>query len=119
MAHQPQRLIHLAFGKDIEERGLLELHGQGLLECPVENCVSGGVGEIGEHDKILLAKFVRGTMRAVVIEAKEREHQNNESCRGAAHHFRESGRGKVRCSSGIGLGTGRSQLFRTRFPSRR
>ncbi len=55
-AHQLQRLADFAVGKNVEEGGLFEIDGEGLLEGAVEDRVAGGVDEVGEDDGVFLGE---------------------------------------------------------------
>ena len=44
-------------GEEIEERGLFELGGEALAESAVEDGVAGGVGEVGEDDRVFVGEF--------------------------------------------------------------
>ena len=53
LAHQPQRLLNAPFRKEAEKRRLLQLHRHTLPQCDVKYRVAGGVGEVGQNDRIL------------------------------------------------------------------
>jgi hypothetical protein len=57
MAHQLQRLIHLAVGDRVEKGRLPKLYREPLPQGVVEDRVARGVGEVGEDDGVFVGKF--------------------------------------------------------------
>ena len=55
-AHQMQRFSYFAIGQNIEEGRLSEFDAERLLERVIEDRVAGGVGEVGEHDRVFLGE---------------------------------------------------------------
>src|SRR5882762_9621010 len=70
-AHQLQGLLHLGIWNDIEIRRLAQAHSQRLLESTVEDRITGGVGKVGEENRIF---FSEGLGLAGVVE-KTASHQ--------------------------------------------
>ena len=52
LIHQLERGIHFFSGKHVQERRLLELNRESLLQRVVKNRVSGAVGKIGEDNAV-------------------------------------------------------------------
>ena len=77
--HQLECFASLAVGKNIQKRRLLQIDGERLLECAVEDWVTGGVGEIRQHNRVFLGQR-RGGMRGArtKIESASREDRQND-----------------------------------------
>jgi hypothetical protein len=83
LAHQPERLRKLLIGNDIEERRLGELRGEALAQRAVEDGVAGGVGEIGQDDRILRSQL--RPARPEIVEACDDGGEDEHCNRGAPH----------------------------------
>ena len=56
LIHQRQRSSDALLGDEAEERRLLQLHRQSLSQRIVEHRIAGRVGELGEHDRVLVGQ---------------------------------------------------------------
>ena len=56
LVHQWQRSSDAFVGDEAEERRLLKLHRESLSERIVEHRIAGRVGELGEHDRVLVGE---------------------------------------------------------------
>ena len=56
LVHQRQRSSDAFVGDEAEERRLLELHRESLSQRVVEHRIAGRVGELGEHDRVLVGE---------------------------------------------------------------
>ena len=56
LVHQRQRSSDAFVGDEAEERRLLELHRESLSQRIVEHRIAGRVGELGEHDRVLVGQ---------------------------------------------------------------
>ena len=56
LVHQRQRFPDALLRHQAEERRLLELHRESLSQRVVEHRIAGRVGEIGEHDRVLVGQ---------------------------------------------------------------
>ena len=52
-AHQPQRLLDLRFGENVEEGRLGQLNRQRLLQSVIKDGIAGPVVEVGQDDPCL------------------------------------------------------------------
>ena len=57
LVHQWQRSSDALLGDEAEERRLLKLHRQSLSQRIVEHRIAGRVGELGEHDRVLVGQL--------------------------------------------------------------
>ena len=69
LVHQRQRSPDAFVGDEAEERRLLELHRESLSERLVEHRVARRVGELGEHDRVLVGERRR---TAAIDHARDR-----------------------------------------------
>src|SRR5260370_16127826 len=58
LAHILQRMLDSRLWKDIQIRGLFDLHGQRLLEGAIKDRIASGVHKLGEKNKILFSESV-------------------------------------------------------------
>ena len=58
-SHQLQGVGYFAIGEHVEEGRLLQIDGQRLFERAVENRIAGGVGEIGDHERVSRSQLRR------------------------------------------------------------
>ena len=56
LVHQRQRSADAFVGDEAEERRLLQLHRESLSQRLVEHRIAGRVGELGEHDRVLVGQ---------------------------------------------------------------
>ena len=77
LVHQSQRSANAIVGDQTEERRLLELHREALSQRFVEHRIAGRVGELGEHDAVLV-----GELRLSRIEAVA--HSGQSDCGGSS-----------------------------------
>ena len=56
LVHQQQRSSDAVVGDEAEERRLLELYRESLSQRIVEHRIAGRVGELGEHDRVLVGE---------------------------------------------------------------
>ena len=60
LIHQWQRSSDALLGDEAEKRRLLQLHRQSLSQRIVEHRIAGRIGELGEHDRVLVGQADAG-----------------------------------------------------------
>jgi hypothetical protein len=75
-SHKAQGLLHTSRRDDLKKWRLLQIDGQRLLQRSIKYCVAGGVGEIGENERVFRGERMRGSGTEVKRSGYgENEHQ--------------------------------------------
>src|SRR4029077_9556159 len=56
-AHEGERLLDSGWRHHAQEWRLVEAYGQGLLQRAVEHRVAGSIGEVSQHNRVLLREL--------------------------------------------------------------
>src|SRR6185503_1660714 len=59
--HETQRLSDTLIGEDIQERRLLQLGGQPLLQCSIEHGVACRISEVCQDERVFLTQCGTGS----------------------------------------------------------
>ena len=85
LVHQRQRSSDALVGDEAEERRLLKLHRESLSQRIVEHRIAGRVGELGEHDRVLVGQRRRSRIEDVAHHSggrrRRRQRQRQPSAR--------------------------------------
>src|SRR5262249_14433641 len=76
LAHLTKGLLNTGIGNQAQKGGLFELDRQTLPQRAVKNGVAGGVGEIGEHNRVLFRED-SGAMKEQPRRASSDRNQND------------------------------------------
>src|SRR4029077_13423681 len=77
-SHELQCLLYLLLRHNVQKGRLLQIDGEGLLECSVKDGIAGGVGEIREQNRVLLRDGVTARRAEVEGTCDDQQHERGE-----------------------------------------